>query len=1789
MSTTGLAVRAAAQQEQGGSGFPLLDRAALESLFNEETSTSATPSPQITPEQAVLSGKETAPDELLPEEPPEPDYTPLEWNAVRKKAEAGLLVSTQAAVEVSTQPAAAAEPQELPPSVEMPGYGTSLSVTGRKTLGFSYSSKQYLNPQSTTRAQSLSFFDLQQQLQVKMQGKIGPKITVGVDYDDSRTDKQDISIVYKGESQDVVQNAAFGDIDLSLPSSEFVQYSKQLFGIRVDLKYKGLSSTIIGSRTKGTTKTKEFVGNSAYQGKDILDTAYLRRQYYDVAFGTPSLHLPIRQGSERVLVDNQSYLTANGVDIIDMPADDLGVNTSSYTGRFKLLAPGVDYTLDYNNGILTFRYPLNPQDVMAINYVNASGTELRDTPDSASNVSHLLKIIKTRNDTPISQAAQELETGFRRELKTYYSLGQTQIVADDGRGNFLLKVQDLNRNPVGEKLNPPQTYPGTMLVDFEQGIFHLQRPFASVVSSTAPDSEIYAPTPVSKFIIRAEFTGRVKTFFLEPNLVAQSDMVILDGAKLTRNLDYYIDYASGYITFYNENRILSSSKIDVTYDVSPFGGLGTSSLVGGRVAYDFGSHFSVGGTALYETATKTPIVPNITDIARSLLVYESDVHFKDISLLPHLKTSIALEAAQSRTNPNLNGFALIDNMEGIKQQDLASMEFDQWQIASNPYPAPPSSPDAINWRTEDARLLDINPHSQANSGDTQHVLAVDYDLSVSNVVSIVYPYSDSGRDFSQKTLLELVVYGDGSGNELNVHLGQIDEDADGTGAMTLHCSNGLTLTAPKTEDLNCDGTIGPEEDIGWLYSPQGLISKRYGAQNGRIDTEDLNHNGRLDAQDFSGGDFGYASVTSPQFNDITANTQRATLDYTGWHTLQVPISIPASNASNWASIHQVRVSIKLPDNGTVKKGTIRLARLAVTGTSWNVASSTFTQPGSLRLSGVNNVDNSDYSPIFSAGGDATQVFNDLYGSVSDLQKQNNSSNLSEQSLALIYESTGPVSLAAQRRFSQPIDISQHGEFRFLLSNPAGNEVCASTIASACTRFFIRVGNDTDYQEASIPLDFTGWRLYTIAQDDLNGDQVSDVWRDASKYPGVTISSAGAANFQQVSLIASGIRTPDNITHHGTVWLDEVHVASPRNATGSARMAKADFNWDNWMEFGGKYRYSDRNFQTPVSVATRQDNEQDTAYLRFKRLSFLPVNADYSRQLVTTPNTLNTGNNNFVNSLQQGTVETNAGNIKGDLIINAFPRLSGGYSFARTSYELLTRLDDRRMWTGALTYDPPAQFALLPTHVDLSYALTDSKTAFGSTVAKSQAGNYNSDEITRDYGAKLTFSPWKDSTFSPSYSLKQVRESRADFTSGSPLYMEYPKSQQQTAGFTSTLKIFKWLVPSVNYSVTTIENNNLSVSTVTSGAATAVFAVGDIKNINRTANGGVNLALNPGEIIPSAKFLRTLTLSNSYQLQDGDSWQNVEKDLNTLSALWLRAPLSPQNPFAQLTNRTLRDTYTSSQKWQPFDAFNFTGRWAPLKSTIVTNNFSKSLQRTSVTGTESKVITTTLPDMVATLTQLETLLGSRGWMANTVMNVKYSLRVNETEAVSDSTEKAWGSDLRFLLKNSVDMLLSYNQRASEQNDLRAGAVAQTTLHRDAALQGTFDIRKFRLTPKVDYSLDQTVQGANSVTQDLTVITPSLMARADLNLPKGLMLPFMKSPILFTNRVIWTTTLSYSLRRSPVTVLDNSNLLSLTTNADYELSKNLRLTLNAMGQRLWHLYLPQEDYIQYQAGSMLTLQF
>ncbi len=171
------------------------------------------------------------------------------------------------------------EPEPIPdltllnPTLSLPLYGTSIALTGRYVLGFKLAAKRYKeDPNNDIEDRNESSMEMNQELQLKMQGKIMDRIFVDIDYDDQREEEKTISVAYRGKPGELVQLAEFGDLDLSLPQTEFIAYQKQLFGAKMHLQHKNANLYLIGSQTKGSSKQKQFVGSSVSEIVTLADT-----------------------------------------------------------------------------------------------------------------------------------------------------------------------------------------------------------------------------------------------------------------------------------------------------------------------------------------------------------------------------------------------------------------------------------------------------------------------------------------------------------------------------------------------------------------------------------------------------------------------------------------------------------------------------------------------------------------------------------------------------------------------------------------------------------------------------------------------------------------------------------------------------------------------------------------------------------------------------------------------------------------------------------------------------------------------------------------------------------------------------------------------------------------------------------------------------------------------------------------------------------------------------------------------------------------------------------------------------------------------------------------------------------------------------------------------------------------------------------------------------------------------------------------------------------------------------
>ncbi len=1264
-------------------------------------------------------------------------YSQEEWNKMRDEKEQGIFIIEEellAPPEVEKVKEVKPEEEEaVPPVPEGIGiilpFESRLSISGQKRISMKYGVVFYTDEEERTTtgtpAGVTEGFDMNQELQVKIKGQVGRKITVNVDYDDTVEDKRDISVVYKGDPDEIVQEAAFGDITLELPATEFVAYKKSVFGGKVNAQYKEFKFMAIGSQTKGIPEEKKFKGKSTFEKRDINDTSYRRRKYYKL------WHEKIQSGTEEVYIDDRDGTNnQNGAWMVVRSTEPL-LPSATYYGYFNLQVPGQDYTIDYIKGIITFRKSIYENYVIAVDY-KPNGQLI-----SVGNAGKK-KILKDENEI------------LDQEMMNYYDLGRKKIIQGVEGRDFVVKILDLNRKEVPEF---PNAY--VMIeMDYDEGIlkFKNREPLGSAYGGYA---DIYDKTnPQHHYIIYVEYKYRQKTYYLRPNIVEGSEKITINDRLLKRDEDYFIDYASGFITFFREEEIDEETEIKINYEYMPFAGLYQETLLGARGEWAPTDRFFLGSTILYSGAAKPATIPSVraTPGSKFIVDVNSEFSFDPQPFFP-FQTKISGELARSLNNPNTWDKAIIDSMEGVKLIDGMPTDKDVWQIASNPGGVL-TQEGAISWDNEDVRIKDFKPNADVGEDEEQEALKINYDLTGNATASIVYPISTRGVDYSQKESLELYVYGDGKEEILEITLGSIAEDADGD-------------TELDTEDINGDGTLNVGEDVGWdfwgwtgndekIYLKDGKI----GYKNGKIDTEDLDDD-RVGPEPE-----GYVVPFSTGIN------------WSGWKKVEWDLGITTDTASNWTAVKHIRITMK----GTDVSGSIKIVSIGVVGNKWErgVVQSTDTDDKFL-VGAVNTED--DYKD-YGRGLLDNNYYKDLYGERAVEERE------VEQALSLKYRLTDGATGYTKWTFTRAEDYSKYEKLRFFVKNP--------DYATDNPIFIMRLGTPGNYYQFETRADWKDWKLVTINLEDIDGKYGADRMTSTDG----TITREGTpvlTNIAEIRLMIVNDTTGDI---DGEIWVNEIHLRGARKKEGWAYRFGLDSELPGWFTFGGKYWYMDRNFETITVPSKNQDKEVISAYTNFNRLSYLPLSLNWSRTTTITPSVVRVAD---LSVQDEGRVVSHQGSASTELRLPKLPRL--GMSYGKNIVDRSQpegKKEDSDTYSATLhQYELPIRFFLLPHDLGGSYKRIDKFNKFTSTITTQK----NFWEFTDDWSGRATFRPLSELSIVPSLSRRKVKE--RVHTNGK---IDRPRSGTQTAGFNSTLQFFEWLKPSINYSITNTENFIIAAST-----------------------------------------------------------------------------------------------------------------------------------------------------------------------------------------------------------------------------------------------------------------------------------------------------------------------------------------------------------------------------------------
>lgn len=361
------------------------------------------------------------------------------------------------------------------------GDEVTVDATGNINLSVSGASEKSSNQNSNTGKNSTFTPKFEQRQRFNLRGTIGKKVEILFDQDSEREFdfENNIKITYTGFDDEVLQKLEAGNIDLSLPGTEFVTtggQNKGLFGIKALFKLANLNITTIASIQNGE-KTKLSIKGGAQNypvNKKVFDYAkakfFFLEPHYRDNYENYSGRIHVTSSNNDILgvevyryspnntsiAGNRPGIAVNKMSILTDPnlanlsrteiseAD----NKESIIGYF-LKVPIEDYDLDTRLGILKMRNSIANGEVLAVAYQTRSKTVgfVGGAGDTLK-----LKMLWSKNPKPA-------DSSWTLELKNVYDFGVTGLTEDDaktlkisfkpnGIGTDQTEVKDKNGNNI---------------------------------------------------------------------------------------------------------------------------------------------------------------------------------------------------------------------------------------------------------------------------------------------------------------------------------------------------------------------------------------------------------------------------------------------------------------------------------------------------------------------------------------------------------------------------------------------------------------------------------------------------------------------------------------------------------------------------------------------------------------------------------------------------------------------------------------------------------------------------------------------------------------------------------------------------------------------------------------------------------------------------------------------------------------------------------------------------------------------------------------------------------------------------------------------------------------------------------------------------------------------------------------------------------------------------------------------------------------------------------------------
>ena len=161
------------------------------------------------------------------------------------------------------------------------GNTINISPAGSADLSFGLQIQKTENPNIPEKLQRTTTFDFKNKINMSVNGQIGQKVRVGINYDTHASfDFQNkTNLKYEGLDDEIIKNIEAGNVSLPLTGS-LITGSHSLFGLKTEMQFGKLRVTSIFSQQKGKSSVIDVEGGATTSEFEVLASDYEANRHF---------------------------------------------------------------------------------------------------------------------------------------------------------------------------------------------------------------------------------------------------------------------------------------------------------------------------------------------------------------------------------------------------------------------------------------------------------------------------------------------------------------------------------------------------------------------------------------------------------------------------------------------------------------------------------------------------------------------------------------------------------------------------------------------------------------------------------------------------------------------------------------------------------------------------------------------------------------------------------------------------------------------------------------------------------------------------------------------------------------------------------------------------------------------------------------------------------------------------------------------------------------------------------------------------------------------------------------------------------------------------------------------------------------------------------------------------------------------------------------------------------------------------------------------------------------------